>query len=146
MKTQIDFNKIVDVAEDGEIKVLEYVFTYGDEMRGATGHSFYPVSKSYFKERTKKSEVISFLMDCGIETKTEANAIYSEAKGNDNLDSLVFDTSYSNLWDYLRTELNLSENDAFIFECVGGGRLFDANFDGNFNTELSEIIREYETN
>jgi hypothetical protein len=60
------------------------------------------------------------------------------------LGELIFDYSYCHLWDYLRTELNLNENQAYIFDCIGGGRCFDENFQGNVNPELSEIIREYE--
>lgn len=144
MRTKIDYNKIVNVAEDGEITVLDYVFDHGNNFRGATGTKFYPVSFGYFKERTKKAEVIQFLLDCGIETKQKAISIYREAKDNGSLDELMFDTSYRSLWDYLRSELKLNTKDAFIFECVGGGRCFDKGYSGNFNSELSDVIREYE--
>lgn len=58
--------------------------------------------------------------------------------------SLMFDQSYSNLWPMLREAAGLDEEQAFIFECVGGGRCFDKDFQGNVNPELSAIIREFE--
>lgn len=55
------------------------------------------------------------------------------------------DDSYSELWDYLREELDLNEDDAYMFNCTGGGRCFDSDFQGNVNVELSKLIREIET-
>ena len=60
------------------------------------------------------------------------------------LKELFFDLSYSEMWDELREVLNLNENEAYIFNCVGGGRCFDKDFQGNISPELSKVIREYE--
>ena len=60
-------------------------------------------------------------------------------------DNFVFDTSYNELWEYLREELNLSEDEAYIFNCIGGGRCFGKDFNGNINPELSILIREIES-
>jgi len=57
---------------------------------------------------------------------------------------MMFDTSYKELWDYMRQELNLNEEEAYIFNCTGGGRCFDKNFQGNINPELSKKIRNAE--
>lgn len=64
---------------------------------------------------------------------------------NDEVEGFVFDTSHNELWDYLREELNLSEDEAYIFNCIGGGRCFDKDFNGNINPELSILIREIES-
>ena len=144
MKTETKYNKIVNVSEDGQIQVLEYTFECEGGMKGAVGSSFYPISLKEFKERTKKSEVIQYLLDAGIDKK-QANAIYADSKARGTLDEVIFDTSYSSQWDYLRSELKLSEKQAHIFDCCGGGRMFDADFIGNVNPELSENIRKAES-
>jgi len=51
----------------------------------------------------------------------------------------MFDLSYIELHDNMRKELKLSKNECHIFTCTGGGRCFDANFQGNFNVELFQI-------
>ena len=44
----------------------------------------------------------------------------------------------------MREELNLSKDEAYIFNCLGGGRYFDKDYQGNYNEELSQLIREIE--
>lgn len=53
---------------------------------------------------------------------------------------LLFDTSYSDMWDYLREELNLSEDEAYIFNCIGGGRCFRADDKFTHNRELEKYL------
>jgi len=148
-KKQIDYNKIVNVAEDGEITVLSYIFNHGDGFKGATGCKFYPVAREQYEERTEREFVINSLIDSGIELPEQYkrggfNELYEAMERHNEIDEFMFDTSYSNLWDYLREALNLTEDQAVIFDCVGGGRCFDKNFKGNFNPELSEEIRKAE--
>lgn len=152
------YNKIVNVSECGEIQVLDDVFMYRDGFKGATGSRFYPVTKKQYKQSTTLKAIEERLRDsvCEDEVPYEykeyergryknpykkwAEAIKEASEAED----FMFDTSYSYLWSYLRDELGLSENEAYIFECVGGGRMFDKNFQGNYNPHLSEIIRKYE--
>ena len=155
MKTtrkQTNYNKIVNVAEDGEITVLDYIFydeMHGSPFCGATGSKFYPVSRAQYEERTERDYVIDYLIDSGIELPKDFKRggfeeMYEAMEANGEIENLMFDTSDSNLWDYLREALNLTEDEAYIFECVGGGRCFDAKFKGNFNPELSKEIRKAE--
>lgn len=147
MKTETSYNKIVNIAEDGEITVLDYTFIYGDGMKGATGTKFYPVSQEEYKERTSKQNVIDAIIEVGVPSefaRTGANGCYLAMKQNNEIRDFMFDCSYEKMWDYLRKELKLTKKQAFIFNCVGGGRCFDKYFQGNVNTELSEIIREFE--
>ena len=149
MRTETKYNKIVNYnQETKEITVLDDVFKYNDGFKGATGTKFEPISKAEYKERIKKDNVIERLIDCGHlpeEFKRGGyNALYKVMKENDELEDFMFDTSYSEMWDYLRKELNLTKEEAYIFNCTGGGRCFDKDFQGNINPELSEIIREYE--
>ena len=47
-RKETTFNKVVNVAEDGEITVLDYIFydtLHGKPFNGATGSKFYPVSR-----------------------------------------------------------------------------------------------------
>src|SRR5690606_23902779 len=56
------------------------------------------------------------------------------------LTDLFFDTSYSDMWDYLREELDLSEDEAYIFNCIGGGRCFSADDKFTHNRELEKYL------
>ena len=144
------YNKVVNVAEDGEITVLDYIFDHGDGFKGATGSKFYPVSRERYEEETERENVIERLIDSGIELPEQFkrggfNELHEAMEANGEIEQFCFDTSYSNLWDYLREELNLTEDEAFIFECVGGGRCFDKNFKGTHNKELHKLIRKAES-
>lgn len=153
MKARKEFNKVVNYnKETNEITVLDDVFSgvfsYNDGFYGATGTTFLPVSKAEYKERTKKANVIEKILEVGVPELfqlTGANGCYKAMKENGEIESFMFDTSYSELWKYLRKELKLNKTNAYIFECTGGGRCFDNNFNGNVNPELSEIIRKFET-
>lgn len=141
MKNQIDYNQVVNISEDNEITVLNHVFVHSDSFKGATGNKFYPVSKSYLEERIDDESLEDYI-DSG-------DLTYKQGKDIMNMDrekriEFMFDLSYKNLWDYLRT-FGFPEEEYPIFECVDGGRCFSADFQGNVNPELSKIIREYET-
>lgn len=41
MKNSTVINKVVNIAEDGEITVLAELFKYENGFKGATGHKFY---------------------------------------------------------------------------------------------------------
>jgi len=142
-------SKVVNISEDGEITVLNELFYCTDGFCGATGSKFYPVSEDRYNECTEREYVIEYLIDSGIELPDEFkrggfNELYEAMEANGEIEGFMFDTSYSNLWDYLREECNLSEDEAFIFECTGGGRCFDDNYQGNVNEWLSQYIRDFE--
>ena len=147
-RTEIKYNKVVNFdKETGEILVLDGVFNYKDGFKGATGSHFEMVSKAEYKDRMKKDNVIDSILSCGVPeqfARGGANECYKLMKKNNEIEQFMFDTSYSELWDYLRKELKLNKTNAFIFNCSGGGRCFDKDFQGNINPELSQIIREYE--
>lgn len=149
-KNETKYNKVVNIAEDGEITVLDYTFKHSDGFKGATGSKFYPVSQTEYDEQTERDNVIDYLIDIGMELPENFkrggfNELYEAMLSGGEVEQCIFDTSYSELWDYLRQECGLSEDDAVIFNCVGGGRCFDKHFEGNVNTELSAIIREFES-
>ena len=143
-----EFNKVVNY-DGGEIVVLNYVFNDNDGFKGAVGSVFYPVSMKEYKKRTTKKAVIEYLKDCfteeEIKSKGGINKLYNLIRNNGEIDQIIFDQSYDKLWESIREELNLNKKNAYIFDCVGGGRCFDKHFQGNINSELSEIIREYES-
>jgi len=149
-RQETKYNKIVNFdKETNEITMLDYIFQHGG-FKGATGTKFEPITKSEYKERMQKDNVIEYLVDSGIELpenykRSWFNGLYKAMKQNNELESFIFDTSYSEMWDKIRTDLKLSKNDAFIFNCIGGGRCFDKDFEGNINPELSQIIREIES-
>lgn len=142
-----EINKVVNVDEDGEITVLQEIFNYDDGCKGATGSRFYPISEGEYEERTTREAIAEFL-----EGATELYPEYDSYEdwadaiiANGEEGEVMFDNSYSNLWDMMREECGLSEEDAYVFDCVGGGRMFDANYQGNVNPELSELIRKAES-
>ena len=146
---EVKLNKVVDFTDE-EILVLGDIFFYADGFMGATGSRFCPISKAEYKERTKKANVKDYIRDCFssdyiLDNFGSLEKAYKMLKNNDDIESFMFDTSYTNLWDYFREELKLSEKDAYIFDCVGGGRCFDKDFQGNVNPELSELIRLFES-
>lgn len=160
MKTS--YNKIVNYdKETREITVLDYIFIHEDWFKGATGTKFEPISKSYHKEATTVKAIEEHLRDAVNENEIPDEYLYSnneerliknpylkwakEIKSCGEQNRLIFDTSYSELWDYIRQELNLTEKEAYMFNCIGGGRCFDKDFRGNINVELSELIREVES-
>ena len=150
-RQETKYNKIVNFDEDTkEITVLDGIFKYEDGFKGATGSKFEPVSRDEYEDRTDEDNFVEYLIDSGIDLpdnfkRSGFEGLAKAMIANDEVESFVFDTSYNELWDYLREELNLSEDEAYIFNCIGGGRCFDKDFNGNINPELSILIREIES-
>jgi hypothetical protein len=147
MRTQTTYNKIVNFDTDGkEVQMLGDVFQYKSGFKGATGTRFDMISKAEYKERMRKSNVMDALRECSNnKSYTQLQQIYKDMKENDEIESFIFDLSYQELHDNMRKELKLSKTDCYIFSCSCGGRMFDKDFQGNFNTDLSQIIRDAET-
>ena len=150
-KQETKYNKIVNFDEDTkEITVLDGIFKYENGFKGATGSKFEPVSRDEYEDRTDEDNFVEYLIDSGIDLpdnfkRSGFEGLAKAMIANDEVEGFVFDTSYNELWDYLREELNLSEDEAYIFNCIGGGRCFDKDFNGNINPELSILIREIES-
>lgn len=152
MRAETKYNKIVNFdKETNEITVLDYTFDdtlYGKPFKGATGAKFEIISKEQFYEVIEpyldnKEELLCYMADNFGEVSS--NMIRNADASEEALKELFFDISYIEMWDELREELNLSEEEAYIFNCVGGGRCFDKDFQGNVNPELSIVIREFES-
>ena len=150
-RQETKYNKIVNFEEDTkEITVLDGIFKYEDGFKGATGSKFEPVSRDEYEDRTDEDNFVEYLIDSGIDLpdnfkRSGFEGLVKAMIANDEVKDFVFDTSYNELWEYLREELNLSEDEAYIFNCIGGGRCFDKDFNGNINPELSILIREIES-
>lgn len=160
MRKLTTFDKVVNIAEDGEITVLNEVFEYENEFKGATGSIFYPVSEKEYDIKTTVTAISEYL-EAGIPTEEIPDEFKYNSKGDPYKNpykiwakaiknegeegNVMFDDSYCNLWGYLRETTGLNEKQAYIFECTGAGRCFRNDFQGNVNPELSEIIRKYES-
>ena len=150
-RQETKYSKIVNFDEDTkEITVLDGIFKYEDGFKGATGSKFEPVSRDEYEDRTDEDNFVEYLIGSGIDLpdnfkRSGFEGLAKAMIANDEVKDFVFDTSYDELWDYLREELNLSEDEAYIFNCIGGGRCFDKDFNGNINPELSILIREIES-
>ena len=150
-RQETKYNKIVNFDEDTkEITVSDGIFEYEDGFKGATGSKFEPVSRDEYEDRTDEDNFVEYLIDSGIDLpdnfkRSGFEGLAKAMIANDEVKDFVFDTSYNELWEYLREELNLSKDEAYIFNCIGGGRCFDKDFNGNINPELSILIREIES-
>lgn len=149
MRTETKYNKIVNFdKETNEITMLNYTFKYNKNFKGATGTKFELISKSYFDETIEpyldndKELLIYISENFGELNRQMIENVDSTEEG---LKNMFFDLSYIELWDYIREELGLSEDEAYIFNCTGGGRCFDKDFEGNVNVELSKVIRKFES-
>jgi hypothetical protein len=148
-RKETHYNKIVNVSDDGEITVLDYIFDHADGFKGATGTHFYPVSKERYFEAIEDENVIEYLMDSGMELngddKKYGFAGIVAGMADNEKGEFMFDQSYMSLWKYLREELGLNEDEAYIFECTRGGRCFSPTYEGNYNKKLSALIRKAES-
>lgn len=139
MKTKREkINKIVKV-NNNIITVLDEAFEYADGFKGLTGSVFEVVSKREF------DDVLEPYLDNDKKTLIYLAENFGEMiEGVDSseeaLTELFFDTSYSDMWDYFREELNLSEDEAYIFNCIGGGRCFRADDKFTHNRELEKYL------
>lgn len=145
------FNKVVNFDKDTkEVIVLDYIFKHGDGFKGATGSRFEPVTKNQYMEviNMDTEEIADYLIDAGFELpehyKRGGFIEWAENFSTDDILNLFFDLSYSNLHDDIREQTGLTEEEAYIFNCTGGGRCFDKNFKGNINKDLSKLIRQAE--
>ena len=151
MKNQTDYNKIVNFdKENGEIEVLDYTFDHGT-FKGATGSRFDIITKSQYDDIMEEylsnpSAVSEYWHDATGEYLSYDDTI-AISESEDEIIRLCggLDDSYRELWDYLREELKLSKQEAYMFNCSGGGRMFDKDYQGNYNEELSEEIRKFES-
>ena len=146
-KEETKYNKIVNFdKETREITVLDRVFKHSDDFKGATGSKFEPVTEEDIQDRIgnlegNDTELLCYFADNFGDVTAEQIRYVDSSR--DALIELFFDLSHIENHDDIIEELGL-ENVEFL-NCIGGGRCFDENFQGNINPELSKIIREYET-
>lgn len=143
------YNKVVNYdRENNEIKVLTDVFEYESGMKGATGMVFEAISKERYDEETSFENVKDMCknsFELPEEYEDEGwNGFTQAIIDNGEEGDMIYDLSCYGLWDIMREECGLSENEAYVFTCIGGGRCFSKDFEGNVNPELSEVIRKYE--
>jgi len=138
--------KVVN-CQDNEIQFLDYIFE--DSSTGAVGTLFNAISKEEYEYRTSKENITDYLNDIGyfeeeiFETEEEKEEHINSIIEKYGAENIIFDLSDSEHWNKLREELpQFSDEEKYpIFEWVGGGRMFDKDFQGNINPELSEKIR-----
>lgn len=151
MRKSTTYNKVVNYnREENEVTILEDIFEYYDNMKGATGTVYEIITKDKYTERLNEylnnpEAVADYWKDV-----TGENLSYKEviAIANDEGEIrqviLGIDFKPAHLGE-IRKELNLSEDNCYVITFVSAGRCFDKNFQGNVNAELSEIIRTAES-
>lgn len=145
-KEQIDYNEIVG-ENQGIIYVLDYVFKHSDNFKGATGSTFRLVPKSEYDERMADKDYFKEQWIDAIKHDLRTDSFDDWLKYNDlPSEEAIFDLSYIEMHDKIRSLLKVSEKDYPIIECIGGGRCFNKNmkFDKVFNKKLIKVINEYE--
>lgn len=145
-RKETKYNKIVNFDEETrEITLLDGVFQYEDGFKGATGTTFEPITEEQIQERLEGLEGDDIELLCYYAEnfgEVTVEMIRGVDSSREALIELFFDQSYCYLGDYLRESLNLE--DIVLFNCIGGGRCFDKDYQGNVNPKLSKVIRKYE--
>lgn len=147
MKAEKEIIRKVVNYDGNEIVVLDEVFTYDDGKKGATGYIFEPISRERYEEETSFENLRAYLKDASElpeEYEDGGYNAWTQAIIDNNEEGCIYDLSFSNLWDEIRNELGLDEEDAYVFNCISCGRIFNENYQGNVNPELSAKIREHE--
>lgn len=161
-RLQIEINKVLGVAEDGEIIAADYAFIdtmHGEKFNGVTGSRFYALTQEQIDERNDLEHVkdcYGYLWEEAVksgQTKLSEDEYMEEIIESNQMNSdslfLGHDTSYVFQMDLERhPELKKLFPDAVAFECVGGGRMFpDAlkDLEHIFEPELCAQIVEIES-
>lgn len=150
-KEETKYNEIIARDEDGTIIMLDYVFDHGDGFKGATGTRFELVSKERYEEETSEEYVRDNYGYLWQEAVQHGNYKGSEEdyirELMQDVDTLVYDDSYSFMHDAIREKLGVTEEEYPIITCTGGGRMFDkdSNYPTVYRPDLLEIIHKYET-
>ena len=151
-KERIDTKYYEIVAKDGEdIIMLDYTFDHGDGFKGATGTLFSLVSKGEYEERTNRANIedeYKWLWQEAVQAgKYEGSYSDYVDKLMEDVDSLVFDKSYSHMHNKIRKVLGVSEEYYPMITCTGGGRIFKHKNDYEivYRPDLIEVISQFET-
>lgn len=165
MRKETVYNKIVNIAEDGEITILSEIFEYTETlefsngeketkvtMKGATGDKFYPITEADIQDRIGEYENndLEFLKYWADNIGDLSSQVIDDIDtSREALIDFFYDQSAPELWDYMRQELGKTDPEAedypVLFECVGGGRCFSKDFQGNRNVKLSKLIQKAES-
>ncbi len=127
------------------------IFDYGDGFKGATGSRFELVSRAQYEEETSEENVRDNYAYLWQEAVTSGHYKGSENDYIEELmqdvDSLVYDNSYSHLHDSIRELLGVTEEEYPIINCSGGGRMFDdkTTYPTVYREDLLQLIRDAET-
>ena len=158
------YNQIIGI-KDGNLVLLNYIFDNGNDFKGATGAYFEVLSQDEAERLTDDfdgDELWRMAVAAGDTTLglDDWTAEYIYACKLDGLDFPMQDNSYLN--ELSRALNDLSEENLedlhfyyencglsyedYIFNCVGGGRCFDANdkWDVVFRPDLLEKIMAVE--
>jgi hypothetical protein len=139
------------IARNGDnFYILEEIFKYSDDFRGATGTVLRPVPRDEYEERTSTENKEDYYREIWQQAVAHGDTDdgltdwmqYNDA-GND---SDMFDESGSYEYGDQIRALGYSEEAYPVIECTEGGRCFDkfANYDEVYNPELLDKIQAAE--
>lgn len=136
------YNIVVGITENDEIYLLNSIFDHGKGFKGATGSVLVPVSQDYIDERNDLDSII----DTYGYLWTEAVASGSTTDSQEDYMQQVLDSSDGAFFGHDESYVHHITKefkdeyfpDAETFECVGGGRCFDAGM--KFKTVLRQDL------
>jgi hypothetical protein len=120
-------SEVIGIDKFGDVVVLDHIFCYPDGFKGATGSHFRPVPKSVYKECRLQRNVVIYLLSCGSDVcknEAEAKRMWRDMKNYGELDSFLWDESYSHMHNVIREAFGYSEEEYPVIDCTGGGRVF----------------------
>lgn len=145
-------NRPVFITSDNEVYVLNSVFKYDDDFKGATGGVLVPVSQNEVDERNDYEylgDIWGYLWEEAVERgdTEDSKEDYLQMVFSD-YDGFFFCHDESDCYHDGVQELLIKFDDTVCFECIGGGRCFDKKILESaveiLDQELFDLIKAYE--
>ena len=137
MRIQLNLNRPLGITKDGELILVNYLFSCGDGLNGeafhgATGATLMPLSQDYIDERNEVKNVIEtygYLWEEAVKdgNTTDSQEEYMQAMIDAEVlcgSGLFFGHDDSYIYDVPDVVKKTHFDGYESFECVGGGRMF----------------------
>jgi hypothetical protein len=133
MKTKrTNYTEVIGITENNELYMLTSIFKHSDDLKGATGYVFAPITQDYIDERNDIENVIDTYGYIWTEAvkdglTTESQEDYMQSFVDNNSEGLYLGHDTSGIYDIPDEVKKEYFPDAENFECIGAGRIFNTN-------------------